>query len=273
MKGRGWAEQFRPPAAERDHMNYRCITGLDELAAYLEGANVVAFDFETSPTEAYRHEERAALDAHKARIAGVSLSVSEGTAVYVPLAHRAGRNAEDSEGILQYLKAALFENSGIIKVAHNLAFEAMFLYALGIVVQPPCYDTIAAAQLTLKNKEEFRGLGDSGLKLLATTLFQAEMPDFQTVTNGRHFDELDPESEETIRYACADADYTLQLYHRFNQWFDKYLPQHRHIVESVESPTAVYCGLMKYNGVPMDKATMLIKQQEAEEKLSNLRGT
>lgn len=34
----------------------------------------------------------------------------------------------------------------------------MFLYAMGIVVKVPCYDTIAASQLTLKSKWEFRNL-------------------------------------------------------------------------------------------------------------------
>ena len=260
-----------PPAAERVDMNYRCITQLDELASYMEGAGIVAFDFETSPMEQYRAEERAALDAHKSQIAGISLSVSEGTAVYVPLTHRTGKNADAPQDILQYLRHALFESPHIVKVAHNLAFEAMFLYAQGIVVQAPCYDTIAAAQLTLKNKEEFRGLSDSGLKLLATSLFQADMPDFQTVTKGRHFDEMDPGSDEAIRYACADADYTLRLYHRLNTWFDRFLPSHRNLVEQVESPTAVYCGIMKYNGVPMDRELMLIKQREAEEKITALR--
>ena len=262
---------FCPPAAERVDMNYRCITQLDELASYMEGAGIVAFDFETSPMEQYRAEERAALDAHKSQIAGISLSMSEGTAVYVPLTHQTGKNADAPQDILQYLRHALFESPRIVKVAHNLAFEAMFLYAQGIVVQAPCYDTIAAAQLTLKNKEEFRGLSDSGLKLLATSLFQADMPDFQTVTKGRHFDEMDPGSEEAIRYACADADYTLRLYHRLNTWFDRFLPSHRNLVEQVESPTAVYCGIMKYNGVPMDRELMLIKQREAEEKITALR--
>ena len=147
----------------------------------------------------------------------------------------------------------------------------MFLYARGIVVCEPCYDTIAAAQLTLKNKFEFRNLSDSGLKLLSTLLFGADMPDFSTVTAGRHFDEMDPADDETLRYACADSDYTLRLYHKFNGWFDKNLPHHRDIVERVESPTAVYCGMMKYNGVPMNTAAMLAKQKEAEEKLTALR--
>lgn len=253
-------------------MNYRSITRLSDLADYINHAKAVAFDFETAPLPPYREEERAALDAHKSVIAGISLSVAEGDAVYVPLAHRAGTNADDPGGALAYLKEALFQNSNIIKIAHNLAFESMFLYALGIVVQPPCYDTIAAAQLTLKSRDEFRGLADSGLKLLATSLFQAEMPDFQTVTQGRHFDELDPQSVEALRYACADADYALQLYRRFNEWFDRFMPRHRFLVEEVESPTAVYCGVMKYNGVPVNQDLMLAKQREAETKLWELRG-
>lgn len=252
-------------------MEYICITTLDELRAYLQDSSVVAFDFETSPSGDYRQEERAALDAHKSCITGVSFSVSEGTAVYVPLSHRVGINANQPDAIMHYLKSALFENTGIVKVAHNLAFEAMFLYALGIVLQPPCYDTIAASQLTLKSKWEFRDLHDSGLKLLATSLLNAEMPDFKTVTNGRCFDELNPQEKETIRYACADSDYTLRLYHRFNSWFDRFLPAHRFIVEKVESPTAVYCGMMKYNGIRVDRDIMLSKQIEAEEKLVQIK--
>ena len=40
-----------------------------------------------------------------------------------------------------------------------------------------------------------------------------ELPDFETVTAGRFFDELDPQDKETVRYACADSDYALRLYH------------------------------------------------------------
>lgn len=253
-------------------MNYKTIFTPEEICEYIGSAGVVAFDFETSPDEEYRDEPRAALDAHKAHIVGVSLSVSEGTAVYLPLDHKNGKNTSNPDGIMEYLRKAVFENHDVVKVAHNLSFEAMFLYALGIVVCEPCYDTIAAAQLTQKSKWEFRDLHDSGLKLLSTSLFGAEMADFATVTGGRHFDEMNPEEYETVRYACADSDYTLRLYHRFNQWFDRYLPKHRYIVENVESPTAVYVGMMKYNGIPMDREKMLQKQAEAEEKLTLLRG-
>jgi len=243
---------------------------LSEIKEYLKNTVLFAFDFETSPRDKWRNDKSAALDAHKADITGISFSVSEGTAIYVPLKHRSGRNAENQAVIWDYLKL-LFESKDVIKVAHNLAFESMFLYARGIVLQKPCYDTIAASQLTLKSKWEFRSLADSGLKTLAPALCKAEMTEFSTVTEGRFFDELNPQDEKTVRYACADSDYTLRLYHVFNQWFDRFLPKHRTIVEEVESPTSVYVGIMKYNGILVDKSAMLKKQAEATEKIVSIR--
>jgi DNA polymerase-1 len=198
-------------------MDYNIIYTNKEIHDYISGADVVAFDFETAPDDEWRDEPKAALDAHKAHIVGISLSVKEDSAVYIPLSHKVGANAIDPTGVMEYLREVVFENPSVVKVAHNLSFEAMFLYALGIVVCEPCYDTIAAAQLTLKSKFEFRNLSDSGLKLLSTSLFGADMPDFATVTAGRLFDEMDPADKETLRYACADSDYTLRLYHKFNE--------------------------------------------------------
>ena len=251
-------------------MNYRCETNLQEIEKYLRGAGVVAFDFETAPLPAYRDDNKAALDAHRSHIVGVSLSVAEGSAVYVPLRHLRGPNT-DPEQISPFLRGALWMNPAVVKIAHNLSFEAMFLYALGVVVQPPCYDTIAAAQMTLKTTFEFRALSDSGLKKLVPELLGDELPTFEDVTEGRFFDELASDDPDTVRYACADSDYALRLYRRFNEWFDAYLPRHRWIVENIESPTAVYCGLMKYNGLLMDETAMIRKQGECAARLLELR--
>lgn len=243
---------------------YRRVLTKSEVCEYLTGARIVAFDFETAPNEQYRNEEKAALDPHKSHIAGISFSVAEEDAIYVPITHRVSDNATPLTEIWDWLAANLFGNRNIIKVAHNLAFESAFLYAGGIVIQEPVYDTIAAAQLTLKGRHEFRSLADSGLKTLAAELFDAEMPTFSQTTAGRHFDELDAEDAETIRYACADSDYTFRLYHLLNGWFDKWLPNHRIITERVESPTAVYCGLMKYNGLLVDEEQMRTQGERCE---------
>lgn len=49
------------------------------------------------------------------------------------------------------------------------------------------------------------------------------------------------------------------------------IPRHRFICEEIESPTAVYTGMMKYNGVGVDAALMEKKKQEAEQKIMELR--
>jgi DNA polymerase-1 len=252
-------------------MNYKCVTNISELQKYLGNHKIIAFDFETAPTDKFRDCDKAALDPYKAVIVGISFSVADGSAIYVPLRHRTGNNNENIESMMNYLKTEVFENKDIIKIAHNLSFEAMFLYHIGIVVLPPCYDTIAASQLTLKNNTEFRNLSDSGLKTLVPELYNVEMPKFEDVTKGRHFDELDPQKTETIRYACADSDYTLRLFYTINSWFDRFLPKHRILAEELESPTAIYVGIMKHNGLLVDKELMLSKQKEAEERLTQLK--
>ena len=249
--------------------NYRLVTTLQELRNYLAGAEVVAFDFETSPDEGYREDAKAALDPHRAHIVGVSFSVEEGTGVYVPVAHKAGTNI-DRDTFIKYLTAFLTDTT-ITKVAHNIAFESSMAYAMGIVIQAPVYDTICAAQMSLKNDYEFRKLQESGLKRLAEELFGEPLPSFSAVTDGRHFDELDARDKETIRYGSADADFALRLHHAFNDWFDRYLPKHRRIVEEIESPTAVYLGIMKTNGIPIDLPLMQKRKIEAENEMERIR--
>lgn len=252
-------------------MSYEVIIDADRIKKILSGNETVAFDFETAPDAAYRNEERAALDVHKSHIVGCSFSLQEGEAFYVPISHLIGRNIVDTDAFWSFTRDAVFMNPNRVKIAHNLAFEAMFLYKHGIVVQEPCYDTIAASQMTLKAPMEFRSLQDSGLKLLSAQLFHADMPSFMAITGGRYFDEMNPDEWETLRYACADADYTLRLYNKFNAWFDRYLPRHRWIVEAIESPAAVYVGMMKCNGILMDKALMASKKMLCEENITAYR--
>ncbi|MDR1262544.1 MAG: bifunctional 3'-5' exonuclease/DNA polymerase, partial [Oscillospiraceae bacterium] len=213
---------------------YRMTTDVGEVRKRLSGAKVVAFDFETAPDDKWRGDHKAALDPHKAHIVGVSFSIAEGDAIYLPINHLTffeNANMHDAVALL----AEFASDTTIIKCAHNLAYESAFLYALGTVIQPPVYDTIAAAQMTLKGNAQFRTLAYSGLKALVPELFDAQLPSFEDVTGGLFFDQLDPSDPETIRYACADADYALRLYHTFNTWFDKFMPKHRRIVEEIES--------------------------------------
>lgn len=249
--------------------NYRCAISVQEIREYIGDATIVAFDYETAPDEPYRTEEKAALAPHKSHIAGCSFSVKEHTGIYVPVAHKIGENI-DNMTFFNFLHSFL-TNKNITKIAHNIAFESLVSYHQNIVIQPPVYDTICAAQMTLKSNYEFRKLADSGLKKLASEICHEPLPTFSDVTSGRHFDELDAQNSETVRYGCADSDFALRLYHIFNNWFDRFLPKHRYIVEHIESPTAVYLGIMKHNGVPVDTDLMKFRQQEAESQIQRIR--
>ncbi len=71
-------------------------TTLKEIQEYLGASNMVAFDFETAPLDEYRHDDKAPLDL----ISGyrrVSCQFPRGQAVYVPLRHRTGGNADSPE--------------------------------------------------------------------------------------------------------------------------------------------------------------------------------
>ena len=248
---------------------YKCVTTVDGIQDYIGGSGIVAFDFETAPDDPYREEDKAALDPARAHIVGCSFSVKEGTGIYVPIAHRVGTNI-DGDAFFEFLTVFLM-NTTTIKIAHNIVFESSMAYARGIVIQAPVYDTICASQMSLKSIYEFRKLNESGLKKLAEELFGEPLPSFSSVTDGKHFDELDAQDEETVRYGSADSDFALRLYHKFNDWFDRYLPKHRYIVEEIESPTAVYLGIMKTNGIPVNLPLMQERKTEAENEMERIR--
>ncbi len=115
---------------------------LSVLADYLQGAT----------------DLDAALDPHKPHIVGISLAVTAETGIYLPLAHDGCANT-DRKRVLDYLRNRVFEHSTVLKIVHNLCFEAKFLLALGIVLVHPVYDTMAAAQLVLKDENPSTATG------------------------------------------------------------------------------------------------------------------
>lgn len=249
---------------------YKCANSVEEIKTYIGNSRVVAFDFETAPDEQYRGEDKAALDPAKAHIVGCSFSVREGTGVYVPIKHLNGQNVDEEEFFL--FLSDFLANREVTKVAHNLAFESAMAYVkLGVVIQEPVYDTICAAQLVNNGDVKFRSLKDSGLKQLASEQFGEDLPTFEETTKGAHFDELYANDAETVRYGSADSDFALRLYYRFNEWFDTYLPKHRNIVEKIESPAAVYIGIMRANGLPINRQLMEKRGVEAESEMARIR--
>ncbi|MBI4857302.1 MAG: bifunctional 3'-5' exonuclease/DNA polymerase [Acetobacterium woodii] len=233
--------------------NYWMTTDLQVVADYLGDAVIIAFDFETAPMAGWREDRQAALDPHRGEIVGVSLAVAAGTGVYLPLNHRGFDNAE-AAAVFDFLRRRVFENSGVIKIAHNLAFEAKFLLARGIALVAPVYDTMAGAQLIYKEDGHFRRLADVGLKTLAWDWLALALPRFVAVVGLGSFADLDPRDQQTIDYACSDADLARRLYFLENDWFQANIPAHEDLIKAIESPVALFTARMEYRGFRIDAA-------------------
>lgn len=256
---------------------YGVVTDLELLKTFLEGAALVAFDFETAPQKNWANDMTAALDPHRGEIVGISLAVSTTIdekmghpAIYIPLRHhdpdKTGINA-DPEAVLALLTQRVFANPAVTKIAHNLAFEAKFLRTLGITLVPPVYDTMAGALLTFKEEGHFRRLADVGLKTLARDWFGLALPSFVEVVGVGSFADLDPRDQATINYACSDADLALRLYQLENDWFVKNIPAHQGLIKELESPVALFTARMEQRGVLADGAQITAATTQCREQL------
>lgn len=264
---------------EKLALGYQTMISLEQLAAYLEGAATVAFDFETSPKAGYKDRKKAALDPHQAEITGISLAVppnclemnnSEMAAIYIPLRHTIGANL-DPAAVLAVLEKTVFENPDCLKIVHNLAFESKFLLAAKITLQPPVFDTMAGAQLILKDAAHFRRLGEVGLKQLTREWFGVELPSFADTVGSGHFCDLDPQAQKTAAYAGADAAYALKLWEFEQAWLGKNIPSHLQLAATMESPVALYTAMMESAGVLVDQPLLAASLGTANQGLTELR--
>ncbi len=175
---------------------YHLITTTDDFAELmnkLQNASVFSFDTETTGLNPFQHD-----------IIGISFSLKEGEAFYLPLT---GEHFSMRE-VLPFL-IQLFEKEDCIKVAHNLKFDLRMLKKYGIMIHCPVFDTMIANYLL--NPE-----GRHSLDYLSETLLNYKTVSFEDLLPMKN-----PGPEEILKipiedlknYACEDADITLRLYH------------------------------------------------------------
>lgn len=199
------------------------------LMQVLMQAKAVSMDTETTGTEA--------LDA---RLVGMSFSVEEGEAWYVPVVQ--------DENIVEEFRP-FYECPDILKVGQNIKYDLQVLRNYGIRLAGPIADTMIAHYLL---HPEMR----HGMDYLAEAYLRYRtIPITDLIGSGKQQKSMADLSPEEIRvYACEDADITLRLHHLF-------LPQLKEqnllpLFEDLEMPLVAVLAEMERNGVCLDTAAL-----------------
>lgn len=191
------------PANAADHVTTVIVNdeaGLAALVEVLKAAPSIAIDTETS-----------ALDAMKADLVGISLSVDGHTAYYIPVGHRTGQQLPLYQ-VVDALKD-IFIDPAKPKILHNVTYDLVVLRQHGLDLSPITVDTMVAEwiinpisrTLGLKDLTPSRIRDEEGRPIYMTQISELIGTGRQQIT----FAEVD--IERGAPYAAADAAMTYRL--------------------------------------------------------------
>ena len=213
----------------------------------LENAPLFAFDTETT-----------SLDYRKARIVGVSFSVTPGSAAYIPLAHDYPQVPDqlDRTEILEQLRP-LLENPNKAKLGQNLKYDAHVLANHGIALRGIAHDSMLESYV-LNSTATKHNMDDLAKVYLGVTTIQYEEVAGKGVKQ-IPFQEVP--IEQAAPYAAEDADITLQLHQTLMTQLEQH-PSLLSLYTDIEIPLISVLARIENNGVLID--TGMLCQQSLE---------
>ncbi len=258
-----------PPLTQNDTSNYRALTNLEDLTAFIDQALSYAVPEQSRRAIAY-DSETDGLDTISANILGFSLCYEEGKAVYIPIASDSGDLFSQSEGI--ELKDALTQllrlfDADLTLVMHNAKFDLKVL-ATNIkkagfknfeeltqkLLAAKIHDTMVYAWL--QNPERI-GKNGYSLEVLAETILGLKGIEFSDIVEkGQTF--ADVPLEKAAPYGAEDADFTLKLYNK--QTFS-----HADSLFDLEMQVLPILTQMELTGIHLDTATLHAYNKELTE--------
>ncbi len=225
-------------AADTPH-KYEVVHTPSERARWikkLSSAKAFCFDTETD-----------SLDEHSTRLLGVSLSVTPYEAAYFVMpADRSG-----CIEVLEELKPVLTDPR-IEKIGHNLKFDLSVLFAHGIEVSGPFFDTMLAHALV--EPDQRHGMDYLSERYLGYTPISITTLIGEKKGSQPQRSMADVPLEPLAEYAAEDADVTLQLANSLRPELES-LNQH-HVYYDVEAPLLPVLADMEHAGVKIDIAVL-----------------
>nr|MCR5188388.1 DNA polymerase I [Treponema sp.] len=209
---------------ENDTSNYKALTKLDDLKAYIDQAikaGLVAYDSECD-----------SLDTLSAKLIGFSLCYEKGKAVYIPIQQQSEdlfnqtEYIEEKDALEQLIR--LFTDSKVKIIMHNAKFDLKLLLARWKKLSKAqdfdfnllnlnLSDTMIIAWLL---NPEHLGKNGYSLEYLGETMLGLKGIEFKDiVSKGQTF--ADIPLENAYKYAAEDADFTYQLYLKLQEKWEE----------------------------------------------------
>ena len=217
----------------------------DQWLAKIQTADLVALDTETT-----------SLDAMRAEIVGLSLSVKVGEAAYIPLAHTyAGAPDQLPRAeVLERLKPWL-ENPQRLKLGQHIKYDRHIFANHGIEVQGYAHDTMLQSYVLEVHKPH-------GLASLAERHVGRSGLSFEDLC-GKGVSQISMDQVDVARaseYACEDADMTLDVHTTLWQQLEK--NEKLRFVYELEIASSESLYRIERNGVLIDAATLAAQSHE-----------
>ena len=203
--------------------------------------------------------ETTGTDPITAKLVGLSFSVAENQAFYVPVP----QNQEEAQAIVNEFKP-VYEDGRILKIGQNIKYDIMVLQNYGITLRGELFDTMVAHYLL---QPELR----HGMDYMAEVYLH-----YQTI----HIEELigpkgkgqknmaDLPPSKVYEYACEDADVTLKL----KNIFEPKLKEEGclDLFRDIEMPLVPVLAWMEHNGVCIDTEALKDTSKLYTEKMNQL---
>lgn len=247
VQGSLFAEFVEPTETAVVHTNLATHKNLDldyrlidteperqELIRQLLDAELVSLDTETTGTDPIR-----------AQLVGLSFSIRENQAFYVPVP----ADQDEAQRLMEEFRG-VYESEKIVKVGQNIKYDLLVLENYGIRLAGRIFDTMIAHYLLQPELHH-------GMDYLAEVYLH-----YQTI----HIEELigpkgkkqknmrDLAPAEVYRYACEDADVTLKL----KNILEPKLKEEgcESLFRDIEMPLMPVLAYMERNGVRIDSAAL-----------------
>ena len=238
-------------AAPRQYDTIMTEQQLTEWLARLEGAELFAFDTETT-----------SLEYMKAEIVGVSFAVAPGQAAYLPLRHDYA-GAPDQlprEASLARLKP-LLESEKHAKLGHHIKYDAHVLARHGIELRAMRYDSMLESYVW--NSVVRHDMDSAAERYLGIRTIHYE----DVAGKGaKQIPFSQVPVDKAAEYSAEDADVTLRLHHVLWPRIAA-VPALRTLYEECEQPLVPVLLRMEEHGVLLDRQMLRAQSSELAKRL------